>query len=282
MRWTSLAIAASILLHAAVYRLFTGPVWKPAPPPEPIAIEIRERPPEGNPDADPLARKRGKKNTRAMGLPLSAFRRPFDMKGAIASGMKAQFDTEAKGSAEWSNEHWGVRGGSLKEAEHYISYYLLQREIQGTLSYPAAMGVRDISGTISARITFNEGSKCDKKRSWARGHHHYLRFYVMALIHKVCGLGNIEHMHFQENQFVDMNFIFLIAEGKDIEVLEKRDNVTGNVLTFQRIYPKAWYEWQLGPFRGVYGVPFVFLDYPWVLDKWEKWVEGHDPLDSFR
>ncbi len=287
MRWIYLAIFLSVTLHVLLLYLLSGRLWVIAPPPELIEVEYKEKPPAGDPEAHsraraPSPRARNPRGRKRGPLTLRSLSPKFDMKGAIAAGQAAQFDTDARGSSEWSNEHWGARGGSLKEMEHYISYYLLQREIQGALSYPMAMGVRSIDGTISARMTFTKDSTCDRKRTWARGHHHYLRFYILALMRKICTLSNIEQMHFKEGQFVDLTFAFVIQEGRDREVLEGRDNITGNVMRFERIYPKAWYEWSAGPFRGIYGVPFVFLDYPWVLDSWEKWVEGRDPLDAFR
>ncbi len=279
MRWTSLAILVSIALHALLYRLLSREVWV-TPEPKTITIEVQERKfPEGNPGAN--ARASGSRKSHGRGISLKALRRPFDMKGAIAAGQASQIE-DARGSSEWSAEHWGVRGGSLSELEHFVGYDKLMREVQGLLYYPNALEVRKISGTIHARIYFTKDSRCDRARTRVDGHHYYLKFYIMALIQKLCALETVEHMGFRENQFVDLSFAFVLTHREDRLESEKRDAINGNVMRFERIGHDVWYEYRIGPIRGIYGVPYWTLDFPWVLDKWEMWVEGRDPLDAFR
>jgi hypothetical protein len=279
VRWLYLALFLSLSLHLLLLWLMSGKLWI-APPAETVDIEFLERP-EGNPEARSRTPRRSARRGKTAGNSLRSLSPRFDLKSAVAAGEAAR-TADARGTSEWQEEHWGVRGGSLKEMEHFVHYDQLMREIQGLLYYPNALGVRKISGTIHVRLYFTKDSKCDRRRTRAEGHHHYLKFFVLALIQKLCGFETIEHMGFKENQFVDLSFAFVLAEREDRLDSEKRDAINGNVMRFERIAHDVWYEYRIGPIRGIYGIPYWTLDFPWVLDKWESWVEGRDPLDAFR
>ena len=201
VRWIYLAIFLSVTLHVLLLYLLSGRLWV-SPRLERIEVEFKEEFPQGNPEAHsrtraPSPRARVSRGRRGP-LTLRSLSPKFDMKGAITAGQAAQFDPDARGSSEWSEEHWGVRGGSLKEMEHFAAYDKLMREVQGLLYYPGALEFRKISGTIHARLYFTKGSKCDRKRTSAMGHHYYLRFYILAVIQKLCRLETIEHMGFKK------------------------------------------------------------------------------------
>jgi hypothetical protein len=191
---------------------------------------------------------------------------------------------EAKGSSEWPAEAWGSQGTDIGQyAEHLGHLDRLREEIEQMLFYPSALARRRIKGVINARLTFAEGSRCAFKKTRIDGAEPYLRVYVLALINKVCGLSFIERMGLREGQKVDLSFNFYISENLvSREQDEQHSRITGNVLSFQRGFTDSSLEWELGPIRGVWFAPMVFLNLPWVMENWEIYVDKKDPLRDFR
>lgn len=189
---------------------------------------------------------------------------------------------DAVGTGQWPGEQWGSQGGDLKQIENYISYERVFTEIQGLLHYPGALGRRDIAGGVNARLHFTEDSQCDWKKTWVKSPSPYLRFYIIALLKKLCGLENIRHARLRSHQFLDINFNFILGEGEDQMEAEQKDVLVSNVFSFTRIHHKPPYEYQLGPIRGFWFAPVVYLDYPWLVEKWDQIVEGHDPMKEFQ
>ncbi len=151
------------------------------------------------------------------------------------------------------------------------------------LHYPSALSRRKIQGVINARLTFKEKSKCDHRQTQVSGAEPYLRIYVLALLKKLCGLSVVERMGFAAGQKVDMSFDFYQSElpvDRDLE--EPMSRITGNVITFRRGFMFSSTEWELGPIRGTLLAPgMVFLNFPWVLEKWEQHINRVDRSESF-
>jgi hypothetical protein len=191
---------------------------------------------------------------------------------------------EAKGSSEWPEGAWGSHGADFAQyAEHIGDLDQLRQEIEHMLFYPSVLSRRRIKGVINARITFTEDSRCAFKKTRVEGAEPYLRVYVLALIDKVCGLSFVTRMGLREGQKVDLSFNFYISENQvSREHDEQQSRITGNVLTFQRGFTESSLEWELGPIRGVWFEPMVFLNVPWVVENWETYVDKKDPLRDFR
>lgn len=191
---------------------------------------------------------------------------------------------EAKGSSEWPEESWGSHGADFAQyAEHIGHLDQLRQEIEQMLFYPGVLSRRRIKGVINARLTFAEGSRCAFKKTRVEGAEPYLRVYVLAVIDKVCGLSFVSRLGFREGQKVDLSFNFYISENPvSREQDEQQSRIAGNVLTFQRGFTESSLEWELGPIRGVWFAPMVFLNVPWVVENWETYVDKKDPLRDFR
>lgn len=193
-------------------------------------------------------------------------------------------DLEAKGSAEWRPEDWGVKGTDLGEIANYLTYEKLFTEIDGALHYPAILARRGYAGTINARLAFTDQSQCDWQRTQIKIGQQYLRIYVLTLLKKICSLEVIRSLHADHKKTVDISFQFELNEGlgNQAELRQANQKVIGNVLMFHRAETKSSIEYHLGPITGVWFVPAVSLDIPWIVEKWDYFVNGVDPLEPFR
>jgi hypothetical protein len=191
---------------------------------------------------------------------------------------------DAKGSSEWPDEAFGSHGADLMQyAEHIGHLDQLREEIENMLFYPGVLARHGIQGVINARLFFADGSKCAFKRTRVDGAQPYLRVYILALIDKLCSLSAVSRMGFREGQRVDLSFNFYISEMPvSRELDEMRSRINGNVLTFQRGFMESSLEWELGPIRGTWFAPMVFLDVPWIVENWDKYVNHKDPFRDFR
>jgi hypothetical protein len=255
--------------------------------PETIEVQFRE----AKPVAAPYGRRangnvrRGKSRGSPRGLTLRALSPKGE--GLMKPPGQDYYDkiyAEAKGSSEWPEEAWGAHGADFSQyAEHIGHLDQLRQEIEHMLFYPSVLSRRRIKGVINARITFAGGSRCAFKKTRVEGAEPYLRVYVLALIDKVCRLSFVARMGLREGQKVDLSFNFYISENQvSREQDEQQSRITGNVLTFQRGFTESSLEWELGPIRGVWFAPMVFLNVPWVVENWETYVDKKDPLRDFR
>ena len=191
------------------------------------------------------------------------------------------YDPTAENTSGWSSEQWGAGGGAgLTELIHTLRFDKLMTEIEGSLHYPRVLGDRQISGVINVRLRFREGSRC----AWPpriEGAAPYLRVYVLALLKKICGFEILTTMGFVAGQTVDLSFAFVLTDRPDAG-RGAPGRIAGNVLMFERTYPARALSYQLGPIRGVWFAPVVSLDWGWVVEHWEQWVDHKDPLAAFR
>lgn len=226
----------------------------------------------------PTAGKRKPSKSTAV-LPRS-FKVQGDFGVAARAARPPGFDTEDVSG--WSPDHWGYGGGGMKDIEHTLQMEKLRAEIEQMLNYPYALGSRGVSGTINARLVFQD-HRCQWKRTRVEGASPYLRIYILALLKKLCGLETVEHLRFPDQMVVDLSFAFVITDNPDLGFQRTQaGRITGNVLLFDRTYPAANAEYQVGPIRGLWFAPVWYLDWPWVVEHWETWVEGKDPLADFR
>lgn len=189
--------------------------------------------------------------------------------------------TQDGDTSGWRTQDFGYGGGGMKYVAQTLQFDRLIRAVEGMLNYPYPLGKRGIDGTVNVRLTFGPDGHCDSKRARLSGASPYLRVYVLALLKKLCGLERLP-----EPMSVDLSFAFLITDEEQRSRgqgdLTQKGQITGNVLFFTRTFPKGMAEYQLGPIRGVWFAPVVALDWPWVVEHWEEWVEGKDPLAAFR
>lgn len=281
------AVAISLLLHGlSIYIFKVRNFPKPEPTP-PIAIELletqtKESRTKNNSDRTSSISKSQKRSSKSSRNSLRAFSpQPAGIPDA-KDGHTGDF-TAGVENGGWQAEDWGVRGGEFKQVEHYVKYRRLFEEINNLLFYPGPLANHDIGGTVNVRLTFDSRSHCDWSRSRVGGAHPYLRFYVTALIKKLCAFETIEHMSFKEKQFVDLSFAFVIVSfGEVFAAQEKKQGIVSNVLMFYRSVEHSPLEYRIGPLRGYLFAPVVALDFPWIFENWDKYVNGKDPFRDFK
>jgi hypothetical protein len=273
-------ILFSLLLHALVAGLL---MWRKAPQPIPeekIEISIRELP-KGD-----LNSRSAKSSVRGRGKRISLSKLKPSWSSVLEPGPNEgrSIDPEARGTGEWPSNSWGAhQGGLLKEMEHYISYERVFQEIEGLLNYPGVLGQHDISGTFNVRLGFDDNSQCDWSRTSITEANHYLKFYVLALLKKLCGLDFMNRMRFNRATRIDINFNFVISDGLARDYDNAADSISGNVLLFRRTYVKPVGFYRIGPIGWTVFMPMGFtMDPMWFMQKWDEVMNHHDPLDEFR
>lgn len=258
----------SFSLHAALVACWWWPVARPQQAtPQPVEVEVAVRESRGRGTGGGRPRGRGGGNLRR-----------FAVRGDFGLGAHAAHPrpfTEDGDTSGWRNEDFGSGGFGMKYVKHTLRFDVIIREVENLLNYPYPLAKRGIEGTINARLAFDSQGRCDVKRARVSGGSPYLRVYVLALLKKLCAL---EQTRLPEPMNLDLSFAFQITDEEE----RRPGQIAGNVLFFTRTFPKGWAEYQLGPIRGVWFAPVVTLDWPWVVEHWEEWVDGKDPLADFR
>lgn len=259
-----------------------------------IQIEIRESP-KGNPEAkgtvsgSKTSKNQGRSNGKSKagkgkGIGLAQLRPNWSTVTEPGPNEGRLIDPDARGTSEWPPDSWGAhQGGILKETEFFISYERLFQEIQGMLNYPSVLGKHNISGTLNVRLGFNDQSQCDWTRTTISQANHYLKFYVMALLKKMCAMEFMQHMHFNTTTRADLNFDFKITDGLQRTYDNAPDSIVGNTLLFRREWVKPIGVVKVGPIYWSVFMPTAFtMDVMWFMEKWEEVMKKKDPLDDFR
>ncbi len=263
----SLAIHLVVGLHM--------PTSKNTPHHEPINVSYIHRP-----IAMPLRNSPVKKGPRLPGLrQLSVLAHNL-----TASFSRVSVANTGTADSSYPNDDWGYGGGDLVgQMEHLPKFQRLFVEVQGLLYYPSKLAYHKVSGTVNLRLRFKGDSQCDLRRSKVYSGHPYLRFYALALLRKLCGLENIRHMGFNETQFVDLNFTFAIQEFQEgSREIQAKEFIVGNVLSFYRSHAASKLEFNIGPLKGYLFAPAILVDFEWIAENWDKYVNGRDPFEEFR
>ncbi|MGE4132998.1 MAG: hypothetical protein AB7F86_15255 [Bdellovibrionales bacterium] len=280
----TLALGGSVLLHGLVLGLLWLKSAPPNPnPPDQVQIElvkrkilpVAESPPEelrpaGNPKRKSGAKARG--HSKGLGR--------FRPRGV-------DFDHPVVGSPPYdsadsrlASEEFGADGGNFGEIVNFLRYEKLQEVIEGLLFYPGVLGRRGMEGTINARLALDSTSHCDWGRTKIDGSNPYLKVYILALLKKLCGRTAIEQVKVSR---IDLSFRFYLKEYMHPTIdPDPGSQIVGNVLTFARAFPKSKFEYHIGPIQGIWFVPYVTVDFPWIFEKWDKYVNNVDPMADFR
>lgn len=180
------------------------------------------------------------------------------------------------------NVDWGVGAGTFERISDYTFFAELYRQIDNSFSYPGVLSRNKVKGTINARIVLNQDGVCDWKRTKIQGHEPYLELYILDVLKKVCRQSFKKHLHGRELTNADLSFQFDINENNDRDRIEKQKFILGNTLFFYRNSHQSMTEWELGPFRGMFPIPAVYLNIPWIQENWERLTTGKDPLKEFK
>lgn len=209
------------------------------------------------------------------GLSSLAFKNNFHMESSGENGSSVQGNK----SHGWQPEDWGYGGGDFRQVENFLPLIDIAREIDGLLNYPGALALREYTGGVRAQLYFRKEGGCDWKRSRIESSARYFRVYILALLKKLCALERVTKLRLSRGERVDLAFNFLL---KDQQEFSPRPSfkVIGNVLLFERHEQKPPIELRLGPIR-VYG-PYIAVDFQWLFERWDQYVEGKDPLKEFQ
>jgi hypothetical protein len=194
--------------------------------------------------------------------------------GAVAS-------EHSGGGLGWSNEDWGSGGGDLRHVESTSGLQALATELDGAMTYPDALLKRDMQGSISARLFLRKEGGCDWQRSKILPGEPHLRVYVLGILKKVCGLGQIAALHFQTSEFADLSFNFHLVDTDDITE-SPPPWITGNVIGLERQRHRFPFKIPLGPIV-LFGGDLVHVDFGWLFDQWDLLVgQKKDPMAAFQ
>lgn len=80
----------------------------------------------------------------------------------------------------------------------------------------------------------------------------------------------------------DLSFHIEISESNDWERVEKEKIIVGNTMLFYRSSHQSLAQWELGPFKGMFPIPMIYLNIPWLQENWERLIENKDPLKEFQ
>ncbi len=191
-------------------------------------------------------------------------------------------DMEAKGSSEWMPEHWGYGATNLAALKEFLDYDAFAAGIDNLLVYPAILARQKVSGTILVRMKFTDQSQCDWSRIDVKNGQRYLRSYVTAVLKKACTLSVVRDMKANRTSVLDLAFNFALTAGDTAsENAQSQNFILGNVISFHREQAQAL-EYHIGPIRGFLFVPYVDLDIPLIVEKWDQYVNGKDPMAPFK
>lgn len=175
---------------------------------------------------------------------------------------------------------WGEGGGNFQRVQEQNFFQQLQASIENHLFYPGILARHKVSGTVNARLIFNEQGQCDFKRTQLANAERHLQIYIYDLLKKVCSrhqfASSLKH---RKQTVADLSFTFDITEHNDEVLKEKQKLIVGNTLLFYRNSHQSVAEWKFGPFRGMFPIPFVNLDFDWIQEHWDSLV-GNKPAES--
>jgi hypothetical protein len=177
---------------------------------------------------------------------------------------------------------WGSGAGTFERISEYGLYQELYRNADGYLSYPGVLARNKIQGTVNARVVLEEKGNCDWKRTKIQGHNAYLELYVLDLLKKVCSSNYKKFTRDRLLTNIDLSFQFDINENNELERIEKQKLIVGNTLMFYRNSHQSITEWELGPFKGIFPIPTVYLNIPWIQENWDRLVNNKDPMSEFK
>ncbi len=273
------AFFASLIIHGAVVYYFLK-VHTDIEKEKPSVVQVEWIEPQ---PAGPPKGSAGSPVGKGSKISLSKLRSVMAIPGPEATALNPAKDAEARGTGEWRTEDWGRGGGNFGEIVNFMQYDRLRQEIRGLLNYPGILARRGIHGTVNTRLAFTDQSQCDWKRIKIESHERYLRVYTLTMLKKLCAFTVIKNLYANREKIIDLSFQFdVINETTPAALQHPSDFIMGNVIAFRRTTPKSMMEYQIGPIRGVWFAPAVALDFPWLIEKWDYYVNGVDPMAPFK
>jgi hypothetical protein len=180
------------------------------------------------------------------------------------------------------NAPWGQGAETFERIEDYSLFKTLFTKIDSGLSYPGVLARHKIQGTVNTRFVLNHLGECDWQYTQILGNDPYLRLYILDVLKRICSENFKRYTRKREATNVDLSFQFAISENGDKEYEREHQAIVGNTMMFYRNSQQSVMEWELGPFRGMFPVPAIYLNMPWIQENWERLYNDKDPLKEFK
>lgn len=177
---------------------------------------------------------------------------------------------------------WGSGGGSFGRIKDYLLYKKIHDQIDGILFFPSFFNRHKIQGVSNARLVLNEEGNCNWQHTDIQGTNAYIQLYVLSVLKKTCEQNYKRYMGNRSLTNIDLSFQFALTEDLDKEYRDKNQYIVGNTLLFYRNSVKSLFEWEFGPFQGVFPIPAIYLNIGWIKENWEKIMESKDPISVFK
>jgi len=174
---------------------------------------------------------------------------------------------------------WGAGSGTFERIQDLTIMKRFHEKVDAILFYPGVLARNKISGIVNTRIVLDAEGQCDWKLTKINAADPHLRVYVLHLLKNVCDENFKKYLGGRIRTNIDMSFQFSISEKPTTdELIQQNQKVIGNVLLFFRNSHQSIAEWHLGPFRGVFPLPMVSLDFDWLQENFDRYINHRDPL----
>ncbi len=275
----------SSILHI-ILGLFLYQKNKSAPqlPKETIQFEIRQKTiSQSNLGRTGKGAKNSLNPSSKSGLKFKGSERFFPKYNFDPSGLRVNGDTYTnRPGTDDPHAEWGSGSSSFGRIKDFAFYKKLYQQVDNSLYYPSVLARKSITGTVNARLVFNQNGNCDWHLTQIRGTEPYLSLFVLSTLKNVCKMNFKPYLADRKITNADLSFHFEITESNDWERVEKERIIVGNTLLFYRNSHQSIAQWELGPFKGMFPIPMIYLNIPWLQENWERLKDNKDPLTEFR
>jgi hypothetical protein len=253
----------SLFLHVAMFALLAQLRHEPhtLPARETIALEIKTQPEisaAGSPSAEVRSGPRAKTLARRFRVNTFLPNIKYDMGGDLAAGSTQGDDPTAR---------WGEsNGNALGNLADYPLMRMVYERVNGNLYYPGVLANHKIQGMVNARLYVDEFGRCDWHRTTISAADPHLRVFILSVLKDACGQSFARAAVNKKKINIDLSFRFSITEHNDQDIVNEENRVGGHVLFFFRNSQHSIAEWHLGPFHGLFPIPFVAVDFAWLKE----------------
>lgn len=181
------------------------------------------------------------------------------------------------------NVEWGAGGGTFERVRDYTLMKRFHDKVDGLLFYPGVLARHQISGVVNTRIVLDQQGSCNWELTKINANDPHLRIYILHLLKQVCDESYAKYTKERKLTNIDMSFNFSISgQLTTEELIDQNQYIVGNVLAFYRNSQQSIAEWHLGPLTGVFPIPWVGLDFGWLQENFERYVNDKDPLKDYK
>lgn len=189
--------------------------------------------------------------------------------------------TTATSFGDDPNAEWGSGSREFTRVVDIGRYTKLYDLIDSHVFYPNVFTKNGIEGVVNARLVLTSEGRCDWRKTRIRSKQGHLQVLVLSILHETCAANLKSFAKAEGSTNLDLSFGFTITEHDDKGLKDSEKKVVGNVFLFYRNNQQSAIEWQLGPFRGLFPVPFVALDFAWFEENYDRVINSRDPLREF-